>query len=96
LHAKNQIEILQQLQNAVKEKEKAKGQIHKAFEESFDAKTIDNKKFFLQKLNYIHLNPVRGNYKLVTDWREYEHSSAGFYELQQVKHFTPVHYMELE
>lgn len=50
----------------------------------------------MQKLNYIHLNPVRGNYNLVNDWREYEHSSAGFYELQQVKYFIPVHYLELE
>jgi REP element-mobilizing transposase RayT len=96
LQINNQKEILQQLENAVTAKEKSKGQIHKVFEESFDAKSIDNKKFFLQKLNYIHLNPVRGNYNLVNDWREYEHSSASFYELQQIKHFTPVHYMELE
>ena len=96
LQATNQTEVLRQLQNAVTEKEKAKGQRHKAFEESFDAKSIDNKTFFLQKLNYIHLNPVRGNYKLVSDWREYEHSNAAFYELQQVKHFRPVHYMELQ
>ncbi len=92
----NQIEVLHQLQSAVTDKEKKKGQIHKVFEESFDAKNIDNRKFFLQKLNYIHLNPVRGNYKLVNDWREYEHSSAGFYELQQVKHFVAVHYEELK
>ncbi len=70
--------ILEQLQTAVTEKEKAKGQLHKVFEESFDAKSIDNKHFFLQKLNYIHLNPVCGDYKLINDWREYEHSSAAF------------------
>lgn len=69
LQATNQTEMLKQLENAVTAKEKAKGQIHKAFERSFDAKSIDNKKFFLQKLNYIHLNPVRGNYKLISDWR---------------------------
>jgi len=96
LKENNQIEILEQLQSAVTQKEKSKGQLHKVFEESFDAKSIDNKKFLLQKINYIHLNPVRGNYKLVNDWREYEHSSAGFYELQQIKHFTPVHYEELK
>jgi REP element-mobilizing transposase RayT len=95
LQATNQTGILTQLQNAVTAKEKLKGQLHKVFEESFDAKAIDNQKFFLQKLSYIHLNPIRGNYKLSNDWREYEHSSAGFYELQQVKHFTPVHYLEL-
>ena len=96
LETANQTEILNQLASAVTEKEKSKGQKHKVVEESFDAKSIDNQKFFLQKLNYIHLNPVRGNYKLVSDWIEYEHSSAGFYELQKIKHFTPVHYMELE
>lgn len=42
-----------------------------------------------QKLNYMHLNPVRGNYRLVNDWRDYEHSSANFYELQQIRLFTP-------
>jgi hypothetical protein len=73
-----------------------KEQKHKVFEESFDAKSIDNKKIFLQKLNYTHLNPVRGNSKLIDDWREYEHSSASFYELQQTKHFVPVHHMDLE
>ncbi len=92
----NQTNILQQLENAVTAKEKSKGQKHKVFEESFDAKSIDNQKFFLQKLNYIHLNPVRNKWNLINDWREYEHSSAGFYELQRIKHFTPVHYMELE
>jgi putative transposase len=53
----NQTNILQQLENAVTAKEKRKGQKYKVFEESFDAKSIDNQKFFLQKLNYIHLNP---------------------------------------
>ncbi|HEX5154197.1 MAG TPA: hypothetical protein VFW07_22270 [Parafilimonas sp.] len=96
LEATNQTETVNELESALTAKEKAKGQKHKVFEESFDAKSIDNKKFFLKKLNYIHLNPVRGNWNLVTDWREYEHSSAGLYELQQVKHFTPVHYEELE
>ena len=54
LKENNQTEILQQLQSAVTDKEKKKGQLHKVFEESFDAKSIDNKNFFLQKLNYIH------------------------------------------
>ncbi|MGN6355359.1 MAG: hypothetical protein ACTHLB_18355 [Parafilimonas sp.] len=66
----NQTGILTQLQNAVTAKEKLKGQLHKVFKESFDAKAIHNQKFFLQKLNYIHLNPVRGNYKLSNHWRE--------------------------
>ncbi len=42
----NQIEILHPLQTAVSNKEKIKGQLHKVFEESFDAKSIDNKNPF--------------------------------------------------
>jgi len=79
LQTNGKAEILSILENAVTAKEKSKGQLHKVFEESFDAKSISNPKFFAQKLNYIHLNPVRGKYTLVTDWREYEHSSAGFF-----------------
>ncbi len=58
------------------------------FEESFDAKSIDNKHFFLQKLNYIHLNSIHGAYKLINNCRDYEHGSASFYEVQQAKHFV--------
>ncbi|HEX5154196.1 MAG TPA: hypothetical protein VFW07_22265 [Parafilimonas sp.] len=57
LEATNQTETLNELESALTAKEKTKGQKHKVFEESFDAKSIDNKKFFLKKLNYIHLNP---------------------------------------
>jgi len=92
----NQISMLQQLQSSVTEKEKAKDQLHKVFEESFDAKAIYNKLFFMQKLNYIHLNPVRGKYNQQMNWRNYEHSSTGFYELQQEQHFIPVHYTEFK
>ena len=63
--------ILQQLTDAVSLKERAKGQLHKVFKESFDAKAIDSEAFFWQKLHYIHLNPVRSNYQLVKDWRVY-------------------------
>jgi putative transposase len=89
-------EILNQLAAGVSVKEKKKGQLHKVFKESFDAKAIETEKFFYQKLNYIHLNPVSGNNKLVDDWRDYEHSSASFYELNIAKTFEPVHYKDLE
>ena len=43
LKENNQTDILQQLQLAVTKKEKKKDQLHKVFEESFDAKGIDNR-----------------------------------------------------
>ncbi|HKO81882.1 MAG TPA: hypothetical protein VJU78_15860, partial [Chitinophagaceae bacterium] len=69
------------------EREKEKGQKHKVFTDSFDAKGIYNEKFFNQKLNYVHRNPVSDKWRLVTDYTEYRHSSASFYETGEVKHY---------
>ena len=91
----NENKILQQLSDGVTEREKKKGQLHKVFKDSFDAKPIYTRKFLLQKINYIHLNPVKGKWKLISDWREYKHSSASFYELNKVVHYEPLHYNEL-
>ena len=83
------------MQNALTERERKKKQLHKVFKDSFDAKVIFSEKFLMQKLNYIHYNPVKGKWNLAKDFVSYEHSSASFYEMQVVKHFTPVHYMDL-
>lgn len=95
LKQSNEESILDQLKAGLSEREKKKGQLHKVFKDSFDAKPIYTRYFLLQKIQYIHLNPVRGNWKLVNDWREYEHSSASFYELNKVIHYKPLHYDEL-
>ncbi|MDQ3682366.1 MAG: hypothetical protein M3352_04735 [Bacteroidota bacterium] len=63
--------------------------MHKVFTDSFDAKGIYNEKFFNQKLNYIHFNPVTGKWRLVNDYTEYQHSSALFYETGEVKNYQP-------
>jgi hypothetical protein len=72
-----------------------KGQLHKVFKDSFDAKAIYSHRFLLQKINYIHNNPVSRKWMLVKDFVEYEHSSASFYEIQLVRHFRTMHYMDL-
>jgi hypothetical protein len=59
------------------------------FEESVDAKGINSEKFLLQKLNYIHCNPVSGKWSLVKEYTTYEHSSASFYELETKKNYEP-------
>jgi hypothetical protein len=56
---------------------------------------VFSQKFLIQKVNYIHHNPVSGKWMLAKDFIEYEHSSASFYEKQVVKHFRPVHYTDL-
>jgi len=55
-----QNEILLRLKEGLTAKHIAKGQHHKVFEDSFDAKPIYHRAFLLQKINYIHLNSVRG------------------------------------
>lgn len=87
--------ILMQLKEGVSEKQPGKGQRHKVFEESFDAKPVYHRKFPEQKINYIHLNPVRGKWRLVEHWEDYEHSSAGYYVKNKAKEFTSVHFEEL-
>ena len=81
--------MLQLLAEAVTERERNKGQLHRVFEESFDAKPVYNQKFLMQKFNYIHHNPVSGKWNLVNDYADYEHSSSSFYESGIVKSYQP-------
>jgi len=88
-------DLLLQLKEGLSDKKIGKGQMHQAFQTSFDAKPIYHRQFLLQKINYIHLNPVRGKWKLAAQWEDYEHSSAKFYVKNKIDGFTPVHYEEL-
>jgi REP element-mobilizing transposase RayT len=74
-------DILNILASACSEKERAKGQLHKAFEPSFDAKPVYTIDFLYQKLYYIHHNPVSGKWQLSNEFTDYAHSSAAFYEV---------------
>jgi REP element-mobilizing transposase RayT len=87
--------VLYKLREAVPEKERAKNKIHNVFEPSFDAKCIVSEKLLIQKLNYMHLNPVRGKWKLTDDYRKFHYSSAGFYELEEYEGYQITHYMEI-
>ena len=89
LEQAGRIDILSYLSKALSVRERKKGQLHKVFSDSFDAKAIYTEKFFNQKLNYIHLNPVTGKWQLVDDYTKYEHSSASFYETGEVKRYVP-------
>jgi REP element-mobilizing transposase RayT len=91
----NKDDILLVLSNDVPTNEKKKGKLHQIFTPSFDAKPCFTEKFLLQKLNYIHRNPVSGKWKLVQDYRDYLHSSAKFYELNQACLYNVTHYADL-
>ena len=73
-------ELLKLMSASCSEKDRAKGQKHRVFEPSFDAKDIYTIKFLYQKLDYIHHNPVSGKWSLCPEVTDYLHSSAGFYE----------------
>ena len=64
----------------MKKGEKKKGQRHKVFADSFDAKECYSNEFVYQKLEYIHKNPVSKKWQLVNDYTDYPFSSAAFYE----------------
>ena len=74
LEAANDSKTLLQLKEGLTDRDVKKGQKHKVFEDSFDAKPIYHRDFLLQKINYIHLNPVRGKWRLVEHWEDYEYS----------------------
>jgi REP element-mobilizing transposase RayT len=84
-------ELLDVLHGDVKKREAKKGQIHKVFEDSFDAKQCYSEEFIFQKLDYIHHNPVSKKWNLVTEFTDYEHSSASFYEKGIKKYGHMVH-----
>ena len=76
LEKANDTNTLTILQNALTERERKKKQLHKVFKDSFDAKVIFSEKFLMQKLNYIHYNPVKGKWNLAKDFVSYEHRAA--------------------
>ena len=80
IKAANANDMLKRLEEGCSLKERAKGQLHKVFEPSFDAKPIYTDAFLHQKLDYIHHNPVSGKWNLSVDFTRYVHSSAAFYE----------------
>ena len=74
LEISKQTDLLNHLRSLLTIRESKKGQLHKVFKDSFDAKAIYSQKFLIQKINYIHHNPVSGKWMLVKDFIEYEHS----------------------
>ena len=79
LEQKEEHAMLQRLQAEVKMKDRRRGKKHEVWIDSFDVKECRTEKFILQKLIYIHENPVRGKWKLANNSLEYLHSSAPFY-----------------
>jgi putative transposase len=57
------------------------GAKHKLFQDRYDSLLIDTPKFFLEKLNYIHRNPIVPKWNLADKVEDYRYSSAANYIL---------------
>ena len=79
LEQKGELVLLQKLQTEVKDKDRSRGKKHEVWIDGFDVKECRTEKFILQKLIYIHENPVSGKWKLCKTSLDYLHSSAPFY-----------------
>jgi len=88
-------DILYLLKRGVNEYERKKGKLHQVFRSSFDLKPIVTEKFLMQKLNYIHGNPISGKWNLAEEYWKYRHSSASFYETGVQMEYDVVHYTEI-
>ena len=81
----NRKDMLEILKKGVQKNEHDKGKKHQVFRLSFDARPCFDEAMIEQKLDYIHANPVSGKWNLVDDYVTYEHSSARFYEKDEIE-----------
>ncbi len=89
-------DLLKTMADKVKPEERLRKKKHRAFEVSSDIKMCWSEEFLLQKLEYIHANPVSGKWKLAETFVEYPHSSAAFYELNTIHPQVEItHYKDL-
>lgn len=80
LNKQKKYELLSNMIEAVPLNQQLRNKQHQVFKRSFDCKQCYNDQMIETKLQYMHGNPVSGKWNLIDDWRDYPHSSAGFYE----------------
>jgi len=88
-------DLLKLMHDTVNPRDVLRGQIHNVFQRSSDIKRILTEKFMIQKLNYIHRNPVSGKWRLVDNYCDYIHSSARFYESGKQGIYKVTHYADV-
>lgn len=95
LEQQNETELLHRLNLSVEAKDRERNKKHEVWEDSFDWKECRTNKFMKQKLDYMHDNPCRGKWNLVTDVTKYEHSSAKFYLTGEQGIYHLMNYLKL-
>lgn len=97
LRKANRQDILAILASKVSFLERKRKKQHRVFEISSDIKPCYSEEFLLQKLDYIHSNPVKGKWQLARSPEEFEHSSARFYHRsEQHAKVEIVHYKDAQ
>jgi len=96
LEEKGETKLLHQLNLSVEAKDRERNKKHEVWEDSFDWKECRTHKFMKQKLDYMHDNPCRGKWNLVTDVTEFVHSSAKFYLCNEQGVYQVMNYLELD
>ncbi|HMR93809.1 MAG TPA: hypothetical protein PKC69_15915 [Chitinophagaceae bacterium] len=95
LKEQNKNQLLQRLSLSVESKDKERNKKHEVWEDSFDWKECRTNGFMKQKLDYMHDNPCRGKWNLVSDVADYLHSSARFYLCGEQGAYAILSYLEL-
>jgi len=95
LEKQNESDLLYRLNLSVEAKDRERNKKHEIWEDSFDWKECRTHKFMKQKLDYMHDNPCRGKWNLVSDVTEYAHSSAKFYLCGEQGVYPVTGYLEL-
>lgn len=95
LKEKGNTEVLRKLEEGVVESDRKRGKKHEVFQPSFDCKLCASERFILQKLHYIHHNPVVKHWSLTEDFSTFEHSSAKFYEHNELCKIPVTHWEDV-
>jgi REP element-mobilizing transposase RayT len=88
LKAANHTDLLAMLAENVSPEERTRKKKHRVFEPSSDIKLCYSEKFIIQKLEYMHANPIAGKWNLAFSAADYPHSSASYYELNREHSYT--------
>lgn len=95
LQEQGRSDVLLLLASKVSTADRKKQKVHEVFIPSFDWKECWTEKFFIQKLDYMHSNPIKGKWKLVKQYWDYTHSSAQYYVTGKQGYYPVTHFGEL-
>jgi REP element-mobilizing transposase RayT len=95
LEDKGEKRVLKAMQEALGSKDRERNKKHQLWQGSFEVKECRTESFILQKLNYMHDNPVAERWKLADRPISYPHSSALQYNVGKVGAYKVKDYREV-